>query len=134
MDKNDIETVVWVYIFLCISVSVAVSFWLQARLERSNPDTRPFRWGFYNGCMSICCFPIGLLCSAMVLTAIRRGDAYNVGYFGVWSAWMLGDAVCGYFVIHRRKWAWLASTFLSANLFVWIINAIYGKNRWDELT
>ena len=39
-----------------------------------------------------------------------------------------------YYVIRRKKWAWVMGTVISLNPVVWITNVIYGRRRWKEFT
>ena len=41
-------------------------------------------------------------------------------------------AVSGWFIIQRKRWAWVVGTIASLNPLMWIINYIYGRNRWRE--
>jgi hypothetical protein len=41
-------------------------------------------------------------------------------------------AVAGWFIIKRKPWAWVVGTVFSFNIFLWVINYAYGRNRWRE--
>ena len=54
------------------------------------------------------------------------------------SAWLVLLALsavwgpAGYFVIKRRRWAWIVHTVASFNPLWWIINTVYARHRWAE--
>lgn len=50
------------------------------------------------------------------------------------AAYGLVFTVVGAFMYKRRRWAWLVGTLLSLNPIVYIVNIIYLKNRWNEMT
>jgi uncharacterized integral membrane protein len=58
------------------------------------------------------------------------------GFFGIVILFYIGiaasaAAVVGHYVIKRKKWAWIVITVGSGPIG-WLINGIYGANRWDE--
>jgi TPR repeat protein len=67
----------------------------------------------------------------MVASAMTgKGEAFGSSL--VYSVWLAAYALCGWFIIQRKRWAWVLGTVLSFNILVWIINYIYGRNRWGE--
>ena len=86
--------------------------------QRRHPGTRPFRWGYYFGLMSIVGgLVLGLMLDAGAGAVIAAGAVYTL------LAW---------FFAKRRRWAWIALTLLSFNPVAWIINLVYLRKRWAE--
>jgi hypothetical protein len=50
----------------------------------------------------------------------------------LYTAYFAVQAVCGWFIIKRKRWAWAVGTAASFNIVWWIANSIYAKNRWQE--
>lgn len=73
------------------------------------------------------------LCAVVAVVANRNGRWKDVGYFSTLTAFCAIHTVCGRFIIRRTRWAWVVSTIFSFNVILWIINFIYGRNRWQEL-
>jgi hypothetical protein len=132
MSADDINFFTYCYIFVAVIVSVFVAFKLEKRLKERTPATRPYRWGFYVGCMGIACAPIILLMALAGLGGIitkQPGVATEcIGY----ALYCAIQAVCGWFIIKRKRWAWVVGTAASFNIVWWIANSIYAKNRWQE--
>jgi hypothetical protein len=61
-----------------------------------------------------------------------NGRWETFGLFLALTMWLALSAVSGWFIIQRKRWAWVGGTILSFNILVWIINYIYGRNRWGE--
>ena len=91
--------------------------WPDKRLHAKHPKSLPFKWGYWMGML---CFLIPLVMAidntmlALVLAPI---------YFPV-----------GIFVSRRQRWALVTATILSINPLLWIINTIYIRNRWVEMS
>jgi hypothetical protein len=56
----------------------------------------------------------------------------RVGQLGFYAGYSLIQAICGWFILKRRWWAWIVGTILSLNILLWIINGIYGAKRRDD--
>jgi hypothetical protein len=132
MNPVDITSYYYLYVFVAIIVSVVVSSSLEERLKSRPPATRPYRWGFYVGCMGVACAPLALLMAYGLLRAGMNGNWDAFGVCLVALALFTIQSIAGWFVIQRKRWAWVTCTIFSCNIFVWIINYIYGKNRWGE--
>lgn len=59
---------------------------------------------------------------------------YGFGGCAAVTAWCLIQGICGWFIIKRKRWAWAVGTVASLNLVLWIINCIYTRKRWKELS
>jgi hypothetical protein len=99
-------------------VPIVLAIGLNRRFRRSNPQAKPFRWGYYFSIISIVTgLVLGAFLEAGSSVTILCGILYGV------LAW---------FFAQRRHWAWIALTILSFNPVAWIINAIYLRKRWAE--
>lgn len=125
--SEEITALIWLYIFICVGGSIPIAFQLEKKLKEHLPRTRPYKWGFFFGCINMACAPLALL---MLFLIPEGGDDAAIGlllfiYFGVLT-------LCGYFIIKRKRWAWVVGTILQFNIISWIINGVYQKNRWCE--
>ena len=132
MNPDTIHPLLYLYVFVAVVASICIASSLEERLKARLPATRPYRWGFYNGCMG------------SGLRSACGGDCtWNGGGRPKWQgggfrlllrlySLACGATVCGWFIIQRKRWAWVLGTVLSCNILVWIINYIYGRNRWGE--
>lgn len=105
---------------------------LEKRRSRRLPGTRPYTWGFYYGCMGLAFIPISILWLFGALLAITTQQLSNAAVLVGCAIWIWVDAICCWFIIRRKKWAWVAGSALSCNPIIWIINGIYAGNRWKE--
>ena len=117
------------YLLIAIGISIRMAFKLEKGLKIRLPHTRPYKWGFYAGCMGIACAPLGLLSLAVIPTAKTGEDMLAIFAAGVW---FLVHTVCGIFIVRRKRWAWVVGTVFLCNPIIWIIDGIYAKNRWKE--
>src|SRR5277367_2006155 len=132
MNVDDINTIFDLYLFVAIIVCIFVAINLEKRLKKRIPATRPYRWGFYVGSMGVACAPLALLMAVVMLIAGLNGRWEAVGLCLICTAFFALHTVCGWFIIQRKRWAWVVGTIFSLNIFTWIINYIYGRNRWAE--
>ena len=120
--------------FVAVVVPIAfVARALQRRLEARSPATLPYCWGFYFGCLAVAGGTLlgaigGLATVASALAGAWKDVIFNAGV----TVFCMVQAVCGWFIIRRKRWAWVIGTILSINPVVWVANAIYGRNRWKE--
>jgi hypothetical protein len=74
----------------------------------------------------------------MLLMALAGLGAMRTNQHGVatecfiYAVYFAVQAVCGWFIIKRKRWAWAVGTAASFNIVWWIANTIYAKNRWQE--
>jgi hypothetical protein len=132
MTTSDITFLSWLYILAAIVTSIFVALSIEKRRTVQMPATRPYRWGFYVGSMGLACAPLALFFAAATVVAGRNDRWEGVGYCSVLTVFFALHAICGWFIVRRTRWAWVVGTILSCNIFVWIINFIYGRNRWQE--
>ena len=154
MNPDTIQSLLYLYVYAAIAASIWAASRLEQRLKARLPATRPYRWGFYNGCMGVACGPLAIMASLGMAAAGLNGQWGAFGCRFANSAWLAVSALCGWFIIRRKRWAWVLGTVLSCNILVWIIsyeqprkgddsvlgcniliwiiNYIYGRNRWGE--
>src|SRR5438093_9586271 len=104
--NNDIITFSWLYIPIAIVGSIFAASKLERRLKACLPATRPYRWGYYVGCMGVACAPLAALAAIAALATGTKGGWEDVGYFLGLAFFFALHAVCGWFIIHRKQWAW----------------------------
>src|SRR6266568_959797 len=132
MNADDITSLYYLYVFVAVIASIGVASTLEKRLKARTPATRPYSWGFYVGCMGVACGPLAVLMAFGLLTAVTNAKWNAFGACLVGFGLFTVQSIAGWFVIQRKRWAWVVCTIFSCNIFVWIINYIYGKNRWGE--
>ena len=120
---------------VAVGISIARADALEKRLKVRMPNTRPYKWGFYVGCMSIAfaILPLLAVMVAIVITVMTGkiyADIDDTEFFPFILVFIHG--FCGFFIIKRKRWAWIVSIIFSFNPFVWIINGIYAGRRWRE--
>lgn len=116
---------------LVLFVAAPLSFWAEARRRRGAaargaPATRPYTWGLFQGLLGVLIGAVGAL---LFLAGVwfANGDVVLAGVLLV-----VGYGLSGYYVMLRRRWAWVVLTILQFNPIFWIIDYIYGRNRWEE--
>src|SRR5215469_16170692 len=132
MNADDITSLSYLYIFVAALVSIFAAQLLEKRLKARIPATRPYRWGFYVGCMGVACAPLFLLTGLATLLSEMSDKFESAGLLAVCTLFFAVHTVSGWFVIHRKRWAWVVSTIFSLNIVTWVINYTYGQNRWGE--
>jgi hypothetical protein len=111
---------------LCaIGIPLLVPFLLERRRKRHGIGKLPYTWGYFVGCWLVF---LGALTAAVGLLGYA-------GKPGVGPSALVLSAVFyvpGWFVIRRHRWAWIVGSIVSLNPVWWLINHVYGRNRWDE--
>ena len=129
---NILSVIAPFFIILLIIVLPVIIIANRLEKKRKNkfPNQLPFTYGYYCGIMSIF---VGIMCLIFALYKIIIDE---VGISELVLTLFIGCvlySVAGFFVIKRKKNAWLFLTLISVNIFIWIINYYYGKKRWNEL-
>ncbi len=120
------------YIFVALIGSIFASRALERKLKAKSPETRPFRWGFYVGSMGVACAPLAVFTTLGMALAVANANFEAFGVCLASTVFLLIHGVAGWFIIQRKRWAWVVGTIFSFNIFVWVANSIYGSNRWRE--
>ena len=154
MTIEDITLLAGVYIIGAIIIGLLAAFGLDLRLKARLPGSRPYMWGFFFGCICIACVPLAALSALEMVGAALRAKwaAYDV--HGIYTLVFALNAICGWFIIRRKGWAWILGTFLSPicafpvlrdllgpalahlgflSYIIWLLNYVYGRKRWAEL-
>lgn len=116
----------WYVVFAATVVCIFMSFGMDKKLKKRLPHTRPYKWGFFVGC--ICVASGVVLFSACLFFPIEPWQtAFVMGCCCVFT-------VTGHSIIKRKKWAWVVGTILTMNPIGWMINGAYAAKRWREFT
>ena len=127
---ND-DAVFWAITIICLLISIPAAFTMNDSLHKKNPDLKPYAWGYYIGLMgALSGTSVGILqfVAASKTYGSRSDTLVLLGIF------FLVTAVVHVFIIKRNKWAWIVGIILQLNPILWIINGIYLKNRWSEMS
>ncbi len=131
-----------IYFVIVVVGSSLIARRLEAKRRQAVPGTLPYTWGYFwglAGLVSGCMF--GVMGILGVVGPHKRLAYLAVVLHGDWRGPQNAaiDLVVAalfipthYYVIRRKKWAWVMGTVTSLNPVVWIINAIYGWRRWKE--
>jgi hypothetical protein len=109
-----------IIIILLIEISFAKR--LDRKRNQISPQHLPYKWGFFFGINAI------VWTMLTIIVAIFSPEISNWLALAIIAIW----GIPGYFVVQRKKWAWIMLSIFSMNPFVWIANYFYGKNRWHE--
>ncbi|BCS88630.1 hypothetical protein [Pseudodesulfovibrio sediminis] len=111
---------------VCMIIATPIALSWNRALHLRMPHVRVYRWGYYLGAMGVMGYGLlALVATALVLT----GETKAV----VLAALFILCAVPFFFIIRRKRWAWIVGTILLFNPVLWIINAIYARHRWAEM-
>ena len=117
----------WLALNIVAAIPAAIgSFVSEGSRRKEAPETQPYTWGLYVGFKAAI---LGVLLAAVSLSAFSGGIGVE-GFFLLLVG--VAYAVSGLHTVRRKRWAWVSVTFLSFNPVLWIINFIYGRNRWME--
>ena len=121
----------WIIAIVALPFAIGGALFMDERLHKKNPDALPYKWGYYNGWMGII---ISVIYAAIFFISAadtygRRSDEYAaLGFL------FLILAVISAGFIFRNRWWSIASVIAQVNPLLWIINGIYIKNRWHEMS
>ncbi len=135
-------------VLICLAIVVVGSSLIARRLEAKRrqavPGTLPYTWGYFWGLVGLVAGSLfgvlgvlsvaGLHNRLSYLAAVLHGgsgEPHNPIIDLVVAALFMPTH---YYVIRRKKWAWVMGTVISLNPVVWITNAMYGRRRWKEFT
>lgn len=114
-----------------IGISMVRADVLEKRLKLRLPNIRPYKWGYFVGCISISFAILPLLAVALtVLIAFVRAEPVDNDFF--FFLLLVLHGICGFYIIKRKRWAWVVSTVFSFNPLIWIVSGIYAGRRWQE--
>lgn len=115
---------------ICLLFSVPAALTMNDSLHKKIPSLKSFAWGYYVAIMGALSGAAGTLMSFSNASQAYGGSSDNFA-LGMFS---LTIAVVHTLMIRRSKWAWVAGIILQLNPILWIVNGIYLKNRWSEMS
>ena len=121
-------TIDYIVIFVCFAISWWSSYQLEKNANQNHPDRKPYTWGYFTGVAALTTGAAYSVISFYAASRTYRGEDILIA-IGILS---LIHSIAGYYVIKRKKVAWVVSTVLLLNPVGWIVNGIYAKNRWHE--
>lgn len=108
---------------VCALFAIGPALYLERRRRQADgASTMPYKWGYYQGLGSLL---FGTFMLFVGLAAGSQGALVGLLLFGVYG-------VGGWFVVKRRRWAWVVLTVATLNPVLWFAHYIYGRNRWHE--
>lgn len=120
--------------YLAINLIVAlpalfISFKLDNKRTNRYPNTLTFKWGYFTGSRILMASTI-ITILGIIIIASGEPDLAEVNVAIIWALCVL--FIPGILILRRNRWAWIFYTIFSFNPFLWLINSIYIKNRWNE--
>jgi len=115
------EGVGMIAILVVLIAAIAISRKMNKKLITQKPQCKAYVWGYFLGVTGFLSGVIVLLMgidTSQVLLIIAGGIII----------------LSSYFTVKRYKWALIIITILNLNIFVWVANIFYIKNRWKELS
>lgn len=119
---------------LLLAACILASVWADNRWRANHPTHKRFRWGFFQAIWAVV-GGTGLLlyCVVNLILHIPELSLRIAGIAMVQIIFGLVGLVAGYELLKRKtKRSWIIVTILSLNIVTWLINVVYGSNRWDE--
>jgi amino acid permease len=111
---------------VCALIAIPLALLLDKKLHQKHPGAMPYKWGYYTGLMGMLTY--GLLALMLLAYSIFEGqEAYAV------SIGFLLATIPYFFILKRKRWAWVVGIILLFNPILWIVNAVYARNRWKEM-
>lgn len=130
-DVELLSNAIFMFFVLIVAViAIPVSFSLEKNRKSFEPNASSYKWGFFNGCLN---FGVAAPISVLLVVAALFGDPDVAGEILFYAGFSAFLSSCGWFIIKRKRWAWVCGTFLALNPIAWIINGTYAYNRWKEL-
>src|SRR5437016_1769198 len=102
MNTNVFASVFYLYIFVAIIVCIFAASALEKRLKARMPDTQPYSWGFFLGCMGVASAPLAVCIAIAAVKAGMNGRQEDCGYCFVYAVFFALHTVAGWFIIQRR--------------------------------
>ena len=124
--RNVIEVLIATFII----VGLPTALFLEARRKRLGIGSRSYTWGYVLGTCGLIIATLVLL-SFVITLFIVKDDELFTGAVGA-TALVVLYGVPGWYVIKRKRWAWVVLNYLTLNPVLWIIAYFYGRNRWNE--
>ena len=117
---------VW-FLFIVAWLSAAAAFFLnKSKFRIISSD---YRWGFFQ-CVTTFFWTSFTICWFLILRSDQR---YLITDGVLWTTWSITLSLAAFLAFRQTRIGWIVFTVLSANPLFWVVNFIYGKNRWHEL-
>jgi TPR repeat protein len=123
--------IVLFWVLPLVTAASALTYALEKEKLRklSGHTGKPYTWGYYCGAAACVGWAMNaVMCLCGFIVAENTEDRI---FFPVAAIICVLLSVSGIFVVKRRRWAWIVVT-IACGPIGWIINGIYGKNRWSE--
>lgn len=124
------ELLFWIIAIAAVPFAIAGAFYMDRRLRETKPDVLPYKWGYYNGWMGIL---TSIICAAIFFGSAATAHGKQSEYYAIGLLFLV-LAMVGAGFVFRNKWWATASIMAQFNPILWIINGIYIKNRWHEMS
>lgn len=121
----------WSILVVVVLISAFSAGDMNKSLRESKPEVKPYSWGYFTGLMGALSWGLIGILQFIIASQEYGGKSETAALFGVFC---LIGIVPNIFIIKRNKWGWVIGIFLQLNPILWIINGIYLKNRWGELS
>lgn len=108
-------------------LALFVAFFLEKKRKEREPNTLPFVWGYYIASAGVM---YGTLSLVLSLYGWANGNREMPVYLVAALVFLLANLL----LFRRSRIGWVLGTLLNFNPVWWVINAIYGRNRWNEFT
>ncbi len=102
-------------------IAIPIAFIHDKKLHEEQLSVRPYKWGYYIGYAG--------LIGSVLFTFFVVLFSTALALFLVLS---IPQAIASYYIIRRKKWAWVLGTILTLNPILWIAHTFYGRNHWGE--
>jgi drug/metabolite transporter (DMT)-like permease len=123
------QTYSMVVVLVAMLIAIPLAFTKNTDLHEKTPEARPFKWGYFGGFVGL--IGGGLLLLLDLFTIMQGGPAVEWATISI--VYTLVVVLVAYWVLQRKKWAWVVFTIMQINPIMWIINGIYGARRWKEM-
>jgi hypothetical protein len=135
MSENSVSVAVQFGVgLLLLAACIVASVRVDNRWRSNHPTHKRFRWGFFQAIWAVV-GGAGLLlyCVANLILHFQEFSLRIAGIAMVEVVVGLVALAAGYELLKRKtKRSWIVITILSLNMVTWLINVVYGSNRWDE--
>ena len=119
-------------IAICVIISIIIAYYMNKKFKDHYPDKMGYMWGFIQGTSPIVMSVLLSICYVIVVVSSRDLTALSDEVDLVMTIAFVRAAVA-YGVVKRHRWIFIIHTILTFNIFLWIINGVYIKNRWNEM-
>jgi len=137
MEETSLSTMI---IIVCIIASIVIAIKVGNVFDEKYPNLQPYKWGFFQGWVGLLTggvLTILMLINPLLLFSdlkLSEDEGFRIFVTVFMAVYMSIMAIACLFIIKRKRWGWIVATILSLNPILWVVNGIYLKNRWKELS